>query len=90
MSTWIGKIAVWLLVRQVQIEAKKGLTRENADRVRTSIINAIINRYQKALATKFTGDEAFWQFIAYVMDGQDGNHRLQNLADEVKNARTHP
>lgn len=82
----LARIAAWLVAWVVEHESKQNLTRYNARAVRTRMIEAIAARMQRAVqkTPDFKADDDFWQFAAWVMDGEQETHRLQAITDGVR------
>ena len=90
MSKLIAKIWMWVALRYIVREARAQRTRENADRIRTKfIIEPILWLFRRAVEKTpgFTADDDLIQIMAWVFDGKDGDHRLQDLADTIKKER---
>ena len=90
MGELLAKIGMWVAMRYIVREARAQRTRENAERLRTKfIIQPILWLFRRAVdkTPGFTADDDVIQVIAWTVDGRDGDHRLQDLADTIKRER---
>ena len=83
MKVVLFRIGFWLIAKAVDDLSEEHLTVENADKLRTDIIDFIDRRFSKALKSKrIVADEKFWWFWGRVMKST----RLQGRYDQARGA----
>jgi len=81
MSNLLIKLGFWIASKGLNDLSKDALTVDSAEAMRTKIIDFVIVRYEKAVASKrVTADERFWWWWSRVLKST----RLTSLYEAKK------